>query len=179
MMFVLMKYGIPMLLFALIIGCTESNPQTPTQEEMLSGTWFEVFQWDDGFPNVGYPEGLKINGSDASPETTKVTFMDGQYRVNIFPPVRVSIGVQGDSLVNIYSPDTMFVGDYTIDGDVIHCFDDTLTLRTRLIFSVENDSLYLHDQGLPNDSDIYQMVIHSFIWGKSWLKNSGVFTRIE
>jgi len=176
---VLMRYSLVMIFFSLIVGCTESDPRPPTQEEMLTGTWFEVFQWDDGIPNDVFPTVLGNMGSDASPETTTVTFMDGQYRVNIFPPIRVSIGVQGDSLVNIYSPDTMFVGDYTIDGDVIHCFDDTLALRTRLTFKIENDSLYVHDMGLPQMNDIFQLVSHSFVWGNSWMKNSGVFTRIE
>jgi len=173
------KIAFQALLVVLILGCTETEPPTLTQEEMLVGTWIEPFEWDSGIPDIVIPAKLGSYGSSTVAETTRVTFGNGQYHVEVFPPIVEAIGVQGDTLVNIYSPDTLFFGDYTITEDIIYCYDDSSTLRTRLLFAINNDSLFLADRGISQDHEFFNLVVYSFVWANSWSKNSGIFTRVE
>jgi len=169
-----MRIIIISLFFVSSFVCGCADPNASFELDPLSGDWSETYVWDGSLINIQPPEYLH---DKTIPRTTTLQFAGDSITITILPPYRIfSKTRNSDNLIS--SGDTLLTGSYSYRGSMIyiHLYNnkdiDPLDFPHPFTFNVAHDSLFLSVFG----ADEYN---NSFIWGNSYLKTSGVFTRNE
>jgi hypothetical protein len=159
------------IIFWALYSC--SDPINSKKENELLGSWTETFEYNS-------MDGIFIGDSLYAMPRIKTSFLNIQEDRFILKilPAEYRLAIDADTLVYRLRFDTLITGNYQIKDSVIsfHPLEDEMSQEFN--FKLENDSLALNSKVITgNPQDPVVVRLHSFLWGNSYFKNKGKFTR--
>ena len=150
----------------------ESNPIT-SDKETLEGTWTEEFIWSSRYT-------VLIGGGTFEDtlmlKKTTINFQGNNFEIKILPPNRILTEIN-DSIFVTVSSDTIYCGTYSISSDTLKFYIGQQENPKLFRYQLEQDSLHIQQFSIGDSSGIMLFEMHSFLWGNTAIKNSGVFVR--
>ena len=154
-------------------GCETSQPTQPSAAEVLLGTWEETFEWKD---LIGGIEPSSDVRSAATTKTSTLSFARNTFRITILPPHRVFVSLP-DTSYTAPSPDTLYSGSWSVEGDTLRLFGGRFDQRYWIILCP--DSVEIGVLAEADTSGYMTMRLTDFLWGHSRSKWAGMFRRVN
>ena len=172
-----MKWSLTVMIFslALSVQCGHQLPDVPSETNSLEGMWTESFDFNllrDEFKPTGSAD---ISGME---RTSTLSLFGEQFALRIQPP-RSAFLFEPDTFYVGWANDTLFTGVYEIRHDSLLMNLAENDRIERFVFAIEENRLCISTVGEPGPGGIVAVPMSSFLWGDSFGKSSGEFTRVE
>lgn len=161
---------------SIFIGCCDFiSPEANNDfKNNPSGVWVESFIWNQPKSQLSNEKILFLDS--AIIKTSTLALDKNTFTLRILPAHRVLMSNE-EKIVTSYSSDTIYSGIFQLDGDTI--VFQINNVKKKVLFSQEDNNLYLEVLGQVDNDGHKQLEIFSFLWGHSMLKLNGTFRKID